>query len=65
MNLLNEASDSKFVTRHWNIVNDQLNANYSAGKKIIYSTEYICILRELDNPSRLTYPIIIVEMKTV
>ena len=23
LNLLNEASDSKFVTRKWNIVNDQ------------------------------------------
>ena len=25
LNLLNEASDSKFVTRKWNIVNDQSN----------------------------------------
>ena len=24
LNLLNEASDSKFVTRKWNIVNDSL-----------------------------------------
>ena len=29
MNLLNESSDSKFVTRNWNIVNDQFSANYS------------------------------------
>ena len=27
LNLLNEANDSKFVTRKWNIVNDQSNAN--------------------------------------
>ena len=39
LNLLNESSDSKFVTRHWNIINDQSNANYSVGNKIIYSTE--------------------------
>ena len=26
-NLLNEASDSNFVTRKWSIVNDQSNAN--------------------------------------
>ena len=28
LNLLNEASDSKFVTRKWNIVNDNSKANY-------------------------------------
>ena len=39
MNLLNEASDSKFLTRKWNIANDQSNANYDVGNKIIYSTE--------------------------
>ena len=32
LNLLNEASNSKFLTRKWNIVNDQSNANYNAGK---------------------------------
>ena len=41
LNLLNEASDSKFVTRNWNIVNDQSNAIYSVGNKIIYSTEVL------------------------
>ena len=30
LNLLNEASDSKFVTRKWNIVNDDSKANYNA-----------------------------------
>ena len=29
-NLLNETSDSKFVTRKWNIVNDQSKAKYDA-----------------------------------
>ena len=27
LNFLNKASDSKFVTRKWNIVNDQSNVN--------------------------------------
>ena len=31
MNFWNKASDSKFVTRNWNIGNDQSNANYSIG----------------------------------
>ena len=39
LNLLNEASDSKFATRKWNIVNDQSNENYAVGNKVIYSTE--------------------------
>ena len=41
LNILNEASDSKFVTRNWNIVNDHSNANYSVGNEIIYSTEVL------------------------
>ena len=31
LNLLNEASNSKFVTRKWNIVNDQSNTNNDVG----------------------------------
>ena len=31
LNLLNEASDSKFVTRKWNIVKDQWNTSYDVG----------------------------------
>ena len=27
-NLINEASDSRFMIRKWNIVNDQSNINY-------------------------------------
>ena len=34
LNLLNEASDSKFVTRKWNIVNDHSNANYDVENEI-------------------------------
>ena len=36
---MNDASDPKFVARQWNIVNDQSNANYDVGNKIIYNTE--------------------------
>ena len=31
LNLLNEASDSSFVKRKWNIFNDKLNASYDLG----------------------------------
>ena len=41
MNLLTEASDSRFVTRKWNIVNDQSNANYDVGNKTIYDKEVL------------------------
>ena len=43
LNSLNEASDSKFVTKKWNIVNDQSNANYDVGNEIIYNTEVLKI----------------------
>ena len=36
---MNQASDSKFVTRKWDIVNDQSNANYDAENEIICDTE--------------------------
>ena len=46
LNLLNEASDSKSVTRKCNIVNHQWNANYDIGNKVVYNTEvlktYLC-----------------------
>ena len=35
---MNEANDSKFVTKQWNIVNDNSESNYGAGKEIIYNT---------------------------
>ena len=39
MNFLNEASNSKFVTRNYNIFNDQSNAYYNIANQIIYNTE--------------------------
>ena len=41
LNLLNEASDSRFVTRKWSIINDQSNANYDVGNEIIYNTKVL------------------------
>ena len=41
MNLLNEANDSRPITRKWNIVSDRSNANYGVGNEIIYSTEVL------------------------
>ena len=41
LNLLNEANDSKFVTRKWNTVNDNSNANYYVGNKIMYCAEVL------------------------
>ena len=39
LKLLNDTSNSKFVARKWNIVNDQSNANYDIGNEIINDTE--------------------------
>ena len=39
--MLNEASNSKFVTKKWNIANDQPNANYDVPNKIIYNAEVL------------------------
>ena len=41
LNLLNEASDSKFFSRNWNIVSDQSNMSYSVGNEVIYSREVL------------------------
>ena len=41
LNLLNKASNSKFVTRKWNILNDQANGNYHVGNEIIYNIEVL------------------------
>ena len=40
-NLLNEASNSKFLTWKCSIVNDQGNANYGLGNEVIYNTEVL------------------------
>ena len=34
LNLLNEAKNSKFATRKWNIANDNSKANYGAETKL-------------------------------
>ena len=34
LSLLNAPSNSKFVTRKWNIANDQSNVNYDVGMKL-------------------------------
>ena len=39
--LLSKANNSKFVTRKWNIVNDNSNANYGVGNEIKYKTELL------------------------
>ena len=41
LNLLNESSDSKFVTRKWNNANNQSDTNYDAANEIIYNTEVL------------------------
>ena len=39
-NLLNEPNDFKFVTRRWNIANDQSNTN-EVRSEVIYNTEVL------------------------
>ena len=39
LNLLNEADNSKFATRKWNIVNSNSKASYEEGNEITYNTE--------------------------
>ena len=34
LNLLNQANNSRFVTRKWNIVNDKAKSNYDATNEI-------------------------------
>ena len=41
LNLLNEANDSKFVTREWNIINENSKANYEEGNETTYNTEVL------------------------
>ena len=40
-NLLNDANDSKFVARKWNIVNDNSNSIYAAANEITYNTDIL------------------------
>ena len=41
LNLLNESSESNFLTRNWNIVNNQSNASYDLGNETIYNREVL------------------------
>ena len=41
LNLLNEAKDSKFVTRKWNIVGDNSEPNWDATNEITYNREVL------------------------
>ena len=41
LNLLNQAKDSKFVTRKWNIVNDNSKSNWGATNEITYNREVL------------------------
>ena len=41
LNLLNEANDSKLVTRKENILNNNSKSNYDAGNEITYNTEVL------------------------
>ena len=41
LKLLNKPSKFKFLTRKWNIVNVQSNANYDVGNEIVYNTEVL------------------------
>ena len=41
LNLLNEANASKFVTRKWNVIDDNSKVNYGGGNEITYHTEVL------------------------
>ena len=54
LNLLNDANDSKFVARKWNIVNDNSNSNYAAANEITYNIENLkCHLCDYNEASFL------------
>ena len=44
LNLLNKSTDSKFVKKELNIVNDQSNANYDVGNLITHNTEILNLI---------------------
>ena len=41
LNLLNEENDYEFMTKKWNIVNDNPKSNYGVTNEIIYNTEVL------------------------
>ena len=40
LHLLKDASNSKFVVRKWNNVNNNTRKNYDVGSEIIYDTSF-------------------------
>ena len=44
LNLLNKSTDSKFVKKELNIVNDQSNVNYDVGNLITHNTEILNLI---------------------
>ena len=44
LNLLNDTNNSKFVTRKWNIINDNSNSNYAVANEITYDTEILNLI---------------------
>ena len=44
LNSLNEANNSKFITRKCNIANDNSKANYGVGNEITYNTEVLNLI---------------------
>ena len=53
LNLLSEANDSKFVTRKWNIENDNSKANYNAANETINTEILRSNLCDYNNASNL------------
>ena len=53
LKLLNNKYDSKFLSRKWNIVNDNSRMNYDVGDEITYNTKVLkSNLCDYNNPYR-------------
>ena len=44
LDLLNDTNNSKFVTRKWNIINDNSNSNYAVANEITYDAEILNLI---------------------
>ena len=44
LNLLNEVNDPKFMTRKWNIFNNNSNVKYGVGNEINYNTDVLNLI---------------------
>ena len=47
LNLLNEASNSKFVTKKWDIVGENSKEDYNEANEITYNTKVLCLILNL------------------